>query len=56
MSVIMIDCLFDSFCSQQLLRSCIKEDGTDKGDTGNSVKAIPCNFMGSGEEQEVKDK
>ena len=38
MSVIVIDCLLESFCSQILLGSCSKEERNCRGDIMNIVK------------------
>lgn len=54
-SVIVIDCLFESFCSQLLVGCYTKEDGNCRGDILNMVKAVLCNFIESREDQEVED-
>ena len=56
MTIMVIDCLFESFCSQLLLGCCIKEDGNCRGGTENIVKAVLHNFIESREGQDVEDK
>lgn len=56
MSIIVIDCLFESFCSQMLLGYCLKEERNCRGDILNIVKVVLSNFIESREEQEVEDR
>lgn len=51
----MIDCLFESFCSQLLVGCYTKEDGNCRGDILNMVKAVLCNSIESRKDQEVED-
>lgn len=44
MTVIVIDCLLESFCSQLLLGCYVKKDKNYREDILNTVKAIFYNF------------
>lgn len=56
MTVIVIDCLSESFCSQLLLGCYVKEDGSYREDILSIVKAVLHNFIESRQEQKVEDK
>lgn len=40
MSVILIDCIFESFCSQLLLGHCIKELRNERGGLSNTLQSV----------------